>query len=103
LAALCLWSIGDWSEGGGPLLVASKIIWGTWWVLAIATVLVRIAIFAANRRQALPPRDDKGPPAPIDGQGPSGTAPSGNGEDGAKLPAQPTTQDETPSAASKGH
>src|SRR5262249_12923245 len=44
LASLCLWVIGDWSEGRGPLWLALKIIWGTWWVLAIATVLVRVAI-----------------------------------------------------------
>src|SRR5262245_43919409 len=67
LASVLLWIIGDWSAGRGPLMLTLKIIWGTWWVLAIATVLVRVAIFGAHRRRAQEHKshkDDKGGPAP---------------------------------------
>ncbi|MBI1913446.1 MAG: hypothetical protein HYS12_01620 [Planctomycetes bacterium] len=81
LASLCLWIIGDWSEGWGPLWLALKFIWGVWWVLAIATVLVRVAIFGAHRRRAREQRRNEGgaagsgeqPPPEPGGSGPGGT------------------------------
>ena len=52
LASVLLWIIGTWQSDAGPLGLALKIIWGTWWVLVIVTVLVRVAIFENQRRQA---------------------------------------------------
>jgi uncharacterized membrane protein len=84
LASLCLWIIGDWSEGRDPLMLALKIIWGVWWVLVIATVLVRVAIFGAHRRRA---RQEKAKGTDPGGQAPPASdpvpvpppAPDGNG------------------------
>ena len=52
LASVLLWIIGNWQRHGGPLGLTLKIIWGSWWVLVIATVLVRVAIFEHHRRWA---------------------------------------------------
>src|SRR5205807_470740 len=105
LASLCLWIIGDWSEGGGPLLVAIKIIWGTWWVLAIATVLVRVAIFGAHRRRARQEKERRDEP---DGQAPPAAdpvplpprTPNGNGS-AANGPSQTTEKSSQPTHSGK--
>jgi len=111
LASVCLWVIGDWSQGRGPLWVALKSIWGAWWVLVIATVLVRVAIFGAHRRRARQENakgddPDGKPPSPPDagpGDEPPQPPPGSNGMDGARLPAEPAKQEEGPGAASTGH
>ena len=68
LASVLLWIIGDWQTHSGPLVLSIKIIWGAWWVLVVATVLVRIAIFEHHRRlakqvKAARQQEDKAPPA----------------------------------------
>ena len=52
LASVLLWIIGNWQTDAGPLGLTLKIIWGSWWVLVIVIVLVRVAIFEKQRRQA---------------------------------------------------
>jgi hypothetical protein len=52
LASVLIWIIGDWSESRPALVLTLKLIWGAWWVLCIATVLTRIAIFGWQRRKA---------------------------------------------------
>ena len=51
VATVLLWIVGDWREDGEALGLTIKIIWAAWWVLAIATVLVRVALFARQRRK----------------------------------------------------
>lgn len=66
LASVCLWIIGDWDTEAGPLGLTLKIIWGSWWVLVIITVLVRITIFDRQRRlaaQARAARNGNGSPS----------------------------------------
>ena len=99
LASVCLWVIGDWSEGHGPMMLALKIIWGTWWVLAIATVLVRVAIFGAHRRRAQEQKLHKGdqggttPPAPDPAPLPP-PAPNGNGSSADSTPEATETSNQ---------
>jgi hypothetical protein len=52
LASVLIWILGDWDKAEGPLTLALKLIWGAWWVLCIATVLVRVAIFGWQRNKA---------------------------------------------------
>jgi hypothetical protein len=85
LASMLLWIIGDWRDDNGPLILTLKIIWGTWWVLAIATVLVRVGIFARQRQKL---REQKAAQAP-----PAGPPPA-NGQDGEPA-AGPAPQRET--------
>jgi hypothetical protein len=74
LASVLIWVIGDWSDSKETLVLSLKIIWGTWWVLCIATVLVRVKIFDWQRMKAglFPRKPRKGtvPPA-----GPSDSSP----------------------------
>jgi len=92
LATVVLWIIND---GGGWFWPSVKIIWGTWWVLSIATVLVRIAIFKNQRLKGgygpRPPSEDddkddeEGGPDQPDGDG-------GNGPDAPEQKQQPATE-----------
>src|SRR5205085_1421402 len=52
LASVLIWIIGDWKDHPSPLVLSLKIIWGAWWVLCIATVLVRVALFNKERKKA---------------------------------------------------
>ena len=52
LASVLIWIIGDWEHAAGALWLSLKIVWGTLWVLCIATVLVRISIFYRQRKNA---------------------------------------------------
>jgi hypothetical protein len=59
VASLVLWMLHD-VLGDGVLGLILKIIWGSWWVLCIALVLVRIGVFRVQmlreaRRRAGPP------------------------------------------------
>jgi hypothetical protein len=70
LASVLLWILGNWAQFAGPLTLALKWIWGSWWVLVIATVLVRLAVFDQQRRNRKKPpsgtdgnTDKKDPPA----------------------------------------
>lgn len=56
LASVLLWILGEWNKAAGALGLTLKIIWGVWWVLCIATVLVRVAIFGLQRKKGSPPR-----------------------------------------------
>jgi len=65
VASLVLWMLAD-VLGGGVLGLVLKIIWGSWWVLCIALVLVRVGVFRvqvqqAARRQAATPEPPDGP------------------------------------------
>jgi hypothetical protein len=51
VATAVLWILGD-VLGAGVLGLVLKIIWGSWWVLCIIMVLVRIAIFRWQMLQA---------------------------------------------------
>lgn len=62
LASVLLWIIGDWKEDEGALTLALKLIWGIWWVLCIATVLTRVAIFGVQRNRRMPPHGGPEPP-----------------------------------------
>ena len=68
-STVCILLVGDW-EGSKNLL---KVVWGTWWVLCIGTVLTRVLIFgwqmkrAAERQSPPPAADDKTQPPPPDG------------------------------------
>jgi hypothetical protein len=54
-----------------------KVVWGTWWVLCIITVLVRLAIFrwqmirAAPQNPPTPPSPGAGPTPPKTDPGPT--------------------------------
>lgn len=52
LATIVLWIVGDWQTSGTALGWAVKIIWGAWWLLCIAIVLIRVAIFGRMRVKA---------------------------------------------------
>jgi len=74
LASVLIWIIGDWEHSAWALQLSMKIIWGTWWVLCIVTVLVRIAIFRHQRRKGgygpKPPAEDEGDDEEDDGADP---------------------------------
>jgi hypothetical protein len=55
LASVLVWIIGDWNESKS---IAMKAIWGSWWVLCIGTVLVRVALFTKQRRLARQAREE---------------------------------------------
>jgi hypothetical protein len=61
LASVCIWIIGDWVNHRPPLVLSLKIVWGAWWVLCIATVLVRVALFNMERRKAKQAKAEAGP------------------------------------------
>jgi hypothetical protein len=61
LASVLIWIIGDWQLHRSPLVLSLKIIWGTWWVLCIATVLVRVALFNMERGKAAQAKAEAGP------------------------------------------
>ncbi len=52
LASLLIWIIGDWRESRRALEVSYGAIWGSWWVLCIIIVLIRIGLFTRQRRLA---------------------------------------------------
>lgn len=58
LASVLLWIIGNWSTSKTTLIITYKAIWGTWWVLCIITVLVRVALFTKQRRLAKQAREE---------------------------------------------
>jgi hypothetical protein len=85
VASILLWVIGDWDEYAGPLKLALKIIWGAWWVLAIATVLVRVALFGHEKKRLQRQKEaDQAAPEP----GPDG------GAGKAEQPNEPARRDE---------
>ena len=51
LALVLLWILGDWEQYRGPLDVAWRIILAAIYVLVIATVLTRVAIFGMQRKK----------------------------------------------------
>jgi len=99
LASVLLWVIGDWSGGSGPLVLTLKIVWGSWWVLAIATVLVRVAIFGNQWKRGQQQKAGEAPPGPpgADGTGgsPVGVPPPPPGQ--APGPAVPPIDKPQPS------
>jgi hypothetical protein len=74
LASVLIWILGDFVQFRDPLFLALKLIWASVWVLLIATVLVRLSIFARQKRRQDRERR-KRPPGPDlpDGQGPRST------------------------------
>ena len=66
VASVLLWIFGDWSEDGGQLGVILRLIWAAWWVLAIATVLVRVALFGARLNRQRRERLQQGEARPPD-------------------------------------
>lgn len=62
LASVCLWILGDWEKYSGPLGLAMRIIWGALWVLIIATVLTRVAIFGWQKKKL--EQNERGPAEP---------------------------------------
>src|SRR5262249_44078132 len=52
LASLLIWVIGDWRESRRALEISYGAIWGSWWVLCIIVVLIRIGLFTKQRRLA---------------------------------------------------
>ncbi len=62
LASVLIWVIYT-QEDTRPRDIALRIIWGTWWVLCIITVLVRVALFNKQRKQALHARRPPTPPS----------------------------------------
>ncbi len=61
LASVLIWIIGDWERHRPPLVLSLKMIWGLWWVLCIATVLVRVSLFNRERRKAAQARAESNP------------------------------------------
>jgi hypothetical protein len=59
VATAVMWILKD-VTGDWVFWLVFKIIWSAWWVLAMAAVLTRIAIFATHRKKAA----SKPPPAP---------------------------------------
>jgi hypothetical protein len=89
LASVLLWIIGDWDRYGGPLGLTMKIIWGTWWVLCVITVLVRIALFNQQRRQALQARANRQAQRAVNSQ---------NGQENPPIP-----EEGTPTESARGN
>jgi hypothetical protein len=66
VATVVMWILKDVTGEWVFRLVVVWIIWPTWWVLAMAAVLTRIAIFGAQRKKAVsqnPPRPQSPPPS----------------------------------------
>ena len=63
LASVLIWVIGEWEPYQGPKVLALKLIWGTWWVLCIVTVLVRVALFNRERWKAAQAKAEARPKA----------------------------------------
>jgi hypothetical protein len=67
LAAAVIWTVVAFVLGWEERKELMKVVWGTWWVLCIITVLVRLAIFrwqmirAAQQNPPQPPPTDAGP------------------------------------------
>jgi hypothetical protein len=91
LASVLIWIIAG-QENTRPRDIALRIIWGTWWVLCIVTVLVRVALFNQQRRKAKQ--------ANAKAAAPQAPAPSPNGENGeggrSESPSTETTTGKAP-------
>src|SRR5438046_2791071 len=51
IASLCLWYLGDWEEHGWALTLTLRILWGSWIVVCLGTILTRVTIFGWSFRQ----------------------------------------------------
>jgi hypothetical protein len=53
IASLCLWYFGNWDEYAWGLTLTLRILWGSWVVIALGTILTRVTIFGWSFRQYL--------------------------------------------------
>ena len=51
IASLCLWYLGDWEGHAWALTLTLRILWGSWIVACLATILTRVTIFGWSFRQ----------------------------------------------------
>ena len=51
IASLCLWYLGDWERHDWALNLTLRILWGSWIVACLATILTRVTIFGWSFRQ----------------------------------------------------
>src|SRR4051812_9815568 len=59
-ASLALWLAGDWEEYEPGIKLTLRIMWGTWLVVFVATVLTHLTMVGWRFRKARP---DEGPAA----------------------------------------
>jgi hypothetical protein len=51
MASGCLWYLGNWEEHGWALTLTLRILWGSWIVACLATILTKVTIFGWSFRQ----------------------------------------------------
>src|SRR5262245_223945 len=51
IASLVMWFVGNWDEYGWWLALALRIVWGSWIVACLATVLTKVTIFGWTFRK----------------------------------------------------
>jgi hypothetical protein len=72
VATAVMWSL-EGVTGPWVFTLVTQIIWASWWVLCVAAVLTRIAIFGIQRQKATGGASGNGPPqcpGPAPGSGP---------------------------------
>jgi hypothetical protein len=61
VASAFIWWTGDWEQHGWGLRLTLRILWGTWIVVALVTVLTRVTIFGWSFRRYMRWAEDNMP------------------------------------------